>query len=339
MRNPGNITAIVFLTLSLFVAHGQVIPKKTPDANFLRNKGMLMVHGAAEGSLYLDNSFMSGLVGNDTVYIINLAPGDHEVKFIAPEVSWKHLVNIGARKVTEIKPVNGLLTAGPAGMTFDDTRELVTGKPVLFLDKAWFNITQVALFSAQFGKSSGGDLNRWLGTITTINGFQVVPGIAAGIGISYTCTSFPTVYDSRSYYSGKTYPQPEAMFENASFLPVFLDVRSHFTGKKVAPFIRFGIGYNLLLAKQGLIVYGNVNSGALPYSIELTGGGIHLSPGAGLRIGLSGITQLILSAEYVYESSKRKLTGLSEVDHSVSPPSSTAINSFRICIGIGFQKK
>ena len=181
-------------------------------------------------------------------------------------------------------------------------------------------------------------MNNWFRTFTTINGFQIFPGFCTGLGLSYNNYEFPAVYRGKSYYIiSSAYPTTQAKVKNVSFLPVFLDVRTHLSSRRIAPFIKFDIGYNILLSKKSMTVYAEYYWGGIPqaYTFKVVGGGIYLSPGIGLRIAVTKLIQMITTVEYSYESLKNTLI----YEASQYPSNKYGINFFKFNIGIGFQKK
>ncbi|MEI7896154.1 MAG: hypothetical protein WCJ26_03905 [bacterium] len=326
---------ILLLVTNSFLSMGQIILTPNPKATVKWSDGIAVICSSVQGSFYLNDYLLTDLKGNDTVYIINLQPGEYTAKVVFKGGSTTRSFNAWGREVTLLKPGIDSLQIKNDAFYFDDIKEKVTGRKVLFLHLCYFNITQTAFYSAPFGSSSEFDVRKWFRTFTTINGFQIAPGFSAGIGISYNNYDVPAVYNGRSLYSDQEMPQEVAILKNVSFLPVFIDARTHLSGRRIAPFIKLDIGYNFLLSKKSMSVYEYRYVTDKVHTISMVGGGFYFSPGIGLRIAVSKLIQIIASMEYSYEKSKRTLTSAS----LAYPVETSALNYFKFNIGIGFQKR
>jgi hypothetical protein len=313
----------------------QIILKPDPKVTFNRSKGIAVISSSTKGSFYLNEHLLTELKGKDTIYIINITPGEYKAKVVSGNGLTKKNITIIGGKVIEIQPGIDSVHIKNNAFFYDDIEEKVTGKYVFLLHNSYFNITQIGLYSAQFGESSKDVANRWFRTLTTINGFQVSPGFCAGIGISYNNYEIPAVYNSNYYYSNNQYPQTVAVFNHVSFLPFFVDIRCHLSGRRFAPFIKLDIGYNILLAKKSMSVYEANYIGGKLCTMQMVGGGICFSPGIGFRIAVTKLIQVIASMEYSYEKSRVMLTN----GTTGNPVQNIGLNWIKFNIGIGFQKR
>jgi len=333
----------VFSSLLLFItsflpANGQILSKPDPDASFDRSKGIIVLQAANKGSFFLDDYLITGLKEHDTLYIINVPCGQHNAKVISDSSAPVYSFILSRRKVLEINAGKNALQIMESRSSYDDIAEKVKGKTVYFISRRhYFNITQTSFVTLQAG-SSEYNPGMWFRSISTINGYQIAPGFCIGAGISYNNYDIPVVF-GYAYYADPQCSQL-AVLKNVSFLPVYFDVRAHFSGKRVAPFIKFDIGYNILISKKSMQVY---NYGYYPspenhpYTFTLTGGGVYLSPGIGVRVAINKLIQVIFTAEYTYDSSKSTMASDGEQNESVSGYRKK-LHCFKFNIGIGFQK-
>jgi len=328
-------TGIVFLSvIYVQLAGAQIVSKPDPKLSFDRSRGIIVLLPSMKGSFYLNDHFLTEIKGRDTIYIINVKPGEYSAKVVFISGSTTNDFILDPTKVLEIIPEPDTLKIKRNAFYYNDIAEKAAGKTVFYLSRgSYFNITQVAFYSYQFGPSPEILDTKWFRTFTTINGFQIVPGFCTGLGLSYTNYDIPVVYRGMAYYM--THLGTKAEIQNVSFLPVFLDVRAYMSSRQVAPFLKLDVGYNILLSKKSMSVnsynYRDVND----YIFQIAGGGIYLSPGFGLRIAATKLIQVIASVEYSYELYTRKLSSETQqfgLTHY-------GLNFFKFNIGIGFQKK
>ncbi|MEI6899311.1 MAG: hypothetical protein WCL00_05495 [Bacteroidota bacterium] len=268
----------ILLFLLAFTAHlavGQIIKNTDPKASFDRSKGILLLPGSLKGDFFLNDYLLTELEGRDTVFIINIKPGNYTAKVNMDRAVQKQEIEIQRGQVVEILPGKDSLNVHVPVLLFDDIREKVTGKYVSFIHHGLFNITQLGINSMPFGMSTNVDVRKWLTNFTTITGFQVTPGFSAGLGIAYNNIDLPAIYGENDwgYYTNQQDPQEMAVFKNVSFLPIFMDFRTHLSKSRGAPFIKCDVGFNLLLSHKSLSVYGDNNAGNKTYTLEMSGGG------------------------------------------------------------------
>ncbi len=317
--------ALFFIIVCLQSIQGQVLSKPDPSAQIARSKGIIVVVSTMKGSFYLNEIFLTKLNFGDTIRIININPGAYYVKVIGENSTVLNHLSLSRRDAYEIEAGNDTLLIIKSPESYEDIAKTVKGRYVYFIrDQSFFNITETSLYSGYL-EASG---NWWLGAFTTISGFQFVPGFCAGLGISYYNADL-----SLYYY---------ADLENISFLPLFLDLRTHLSNRRIAPFLKFDIGYNILLSPKSKYQNHSGNAYINTSSYKLENGGIYLSPGMGLRIAVNKLIQIILTAEFEYGTCKYSYTHDAHYAGQPSNPYTTIytdnIKVFRLNLGIGFQK-
>lgn len=281
----------------------QIITEPDPSIRFDKSKGIIILYPSTEGSFYLNDYYLTELKAHDTVYLVNVTPRNYTVRFACSASSHEQKFKVDKRNVVEIILETDSLSVRSSVSEWDNAANRFAGKTVYYGKKGCFyNITHVSIFSL-------GNLEPYhkvsaFNSLTTINGFSVEPGFCIGMGITYNN------YDISSD------------LKDISFLPVFLDIRSHFHHKRVAPFIKMDIGYNFLLSGKG----------DTDWHGTLEKGGLFLSPGLGLRIFINDHIQITTSIEY----------SLEKVLYSYQGTQYTYQNNLKflkINLGIGFQKK
>jgi hypothetical protein len=303
-------TVLILLLSNSFSIPAQILLHADASVVVNRSKANIVLVSPFKGSFYLDDFLLSEVNGSDTLMLVNMPPGYHTAKFLFPGDSVSKAIYLGAYWTLQLSVGSDTMHELEYAFNYNQIRRKVTGKPVLFLDQAYYNVTQATIYLAPLNNWDGPDEVRLFTTIATINGFQVSPGFSAGVGVSFTIRDI-TIWNYQ--------------LQNVLFLPVYLDIRSHFSGKRVAPFISLDAGYNFLLSKKSVTTP--------DYQVELTDGGLYIAPGFGVRIAVNGWLQIIPSMEYRYESYSYKQNSyygyLGYHD---------GMSSFAFCIGIGFQK-
>lgn len=291
--------------------NAQIVREPDPSIVVSRSMGNIMLVTPVKGSLYIDDFLMTELKGNDTIFLINVRPSQHIIKFLTGVDSASQELILPSAGCVHLIVMPGRIMVSDSSFNYNQIREMFMGKRLLFRDKAWYNVTRFTLLTMPLNGWKADNSGRWQTTIGTINGFQVAPGFSTGIGIAYARRDIN--YQTTGFY-------------NTSFMPVFLDIRSHFTGKKVAPFLSFDLGYNFLLSGKKIISDG--------YDTELRRGRICFASGIGLRIALNHLVQIIASLEYHYEGYLLRRTDYYYGPYDVK----MNMSSMMICLGIGFQK-
>ena len=335
MKKLMRSAAIFFILIIGQSTQGQILTKPDPAARFDRSKGMIVLHSSIMGSFFLDDHLLAKLKGNDTVYIINLAGGVYAAKLVGEERTLTNEFTLTWGKVLEVDALKDTLMIMKSPFLYEDVAEKAQGKTVFYLrNLSYFNITQTSFYTWYLSGIADDAVveNNWFRTFTSINGFQVTPGFCAGIGISYTNHNVVPNYNGFSF----------DVLKNVSFLPVYLDIRTHFSGRRVAPFIKFDIGYNILLTDKSItksytytVWYENITKTA---EFRMSGGGVYLSPGIGLRIGVNKLIQIVISAEYVFEKSTAIQTWQGSPPAIRQESFEQKMMSFKLNVGIGFQK-
>jgi hypothetical protein len=315
--------------LTMPYCHAQIIIKQDPTAEFDKSKGIIALIPSARGLFYLNDYFLTEIKGNDTIFLINVKPGDYRVKFVTPDFSQQRTIPVNKRKVVEIIPGRDSIRFGNNRLKWFGTVDRIVGKPYYFLLKNHlYTILQFSVINNQWYKATSSDRFNWFNTATVITGYQVAPGFCIGLGLSYNNFDVPSVINEYGF-SGQT-------FENASFLPVFMDLRVHLSDKRVAPFFNFAFGYSILLTKksQDEVLY------FYPYTartIQLLAGGLHYSAGFGLRIAISKFVQIIPSLEYCRDKGKQISTSTIPGHPTTETTNFFYSNLIRFNIGIGLQ--
>ncbi len=338
MKKVPVFSSLLLFITSILPANGQILSKPEPDASFDRSKGIIIIQAANKGSFFLDDHMMTSLKEGDSLYIINVPGGQHNAKVISDSIAPTYSFILSPGKVLEIKTGKDMLQIMNSHYSFDEVAEKVKGKTVYFISRRhYFNITQTSFVTLQAGSSEYNPV-MWFRSISTINGFQVVPGFCIGAGVTYNNYDIPVFY-GYNYYADPQCSQL-AVLKNVSYLPVYFDVRTHFSSGRVAPFIKFDIGYNILISKKSMQVYNYSywpSPDNPPYTFKLEGGGLYLSPGIGLRVAINKLIQVIFTAEYTYDSSKSTMASDGEQNGSGSGYHKH-LHCFKFNIGIGFQK-
>jgi hypothetical protein len=211
---------------------------------------------------------------------------------------------------------------------WDETISKMTGhkyyKP---RGKYFFNVTQIALINLN---ASSGDFS-YFSSFTCINGYQVVPAFAIGLGVTFNNYSKDFLDIHTNYYYYHYYYSSSLENGHVHYLPVYLDLRVHPPSRSrlASPFIKFDIGYNILLQR---IQFHAVDP-TYNYSLTMDKGGIYLSPGLGLRIFVNRLVQIYTSVEYSFEKSGYYFgTYENEVYDK-------KFHSLKFNLGVGFQYK
>jgi hypothetical protein len=326
---------LALILLQGLCVHSQII--KNPDSKVVtdRSKAILMIMPCRSGSFYLNDYFLTDVAGNDTVYINNLNPGNYNLKFQTDSNSYQQVIWLKSGNVASVSPCKDSLNLRMFGKIPYETISKMTGKKTFALHKnRFYNVSQFAILNAEMKDMEGSPVNS-LTAITTINGYQIFPAFCAGLGITYNHYPYHFVSVGWDF---------EPMDDGTlNFMPVFLDIRAHLpptpssvTGK-VIPFIKFDIGYNILLKQKDIDYMYAYNSSENSFTIAMNKGGVYVSPGFGLRIFLTDLVQLTASVEYSFEKSQVEF--IHAEDYSYLMTGHYNFNFFRICLGVAFQYK
>ena len=60
----------------------QILLKPNPKASFDKSKGIIVLLSSMKGSFYLNDFFLTELKGRDTIYLINIEPGEYTAKVV-----------------------------------------------------------------------------------------------------------------------------------------------------------------------------------------------------------------------------------------------------------------
>ena len=326
-------TTFLFFLLgpALILCHAQVIIKQDSTAEFDKSKGIIAIIPAFKGSFYMNDYYLTEIKGNDTIFLINVKPGDYQVKFLAPSGPQQKTITVNKRKVVEVIPGKDSLISSTNVLKWYSTTDRIAGKPFYFLLKNYvYTIIQFSAINYQWWPSSSESSFTYLNTITAITGYQVSQGFCVGLGLSYHIANVPSV---RYGYGFDNYN-----LENVSYLPVFFDLRIHLSDRRVVPFFNFGVGYSLLLTKKSVENVQNYDpSTTVINTMEATSGGFHFSAGFGMRIAISKFIQVIPSLEYCRESGRILYTKTTLGQPTTELNEKFSQNIFRLNVGIGLQ--
>ncbi|HNS16992.1 MAG TPA: hypothetical protein PKH94_08980 [Bacteroidales bacterium] len=281
----------------------QVITQPDPTLRFDRTKGIIVLYPSMDGKFYLNFSYLTDLKANDTIFLVNAAPGNYHARFDWSVGSNTQQFTVNKRNVVEMILSPDSLVVRSNAQDWYTVANRAAGKLILSdLKECLYWNTHLAFFTL-------GDLDPYpkagtFNSFTTILGYSVSKGFGLGAGISYNNYDISTE------------------LQNISMLPVFIDIRSHFSARKTAPFFKIDIGYTVLLSGEGLTYKGGPT---------LDRGGIYFSPGLGLRIALTDKLQFNASIEYSME----------KVHYTAewNPGWYDALNFLKINFGIGFTKQ
>jgi hypothetical protein len=325
---PGIFHQIILTLLAFLfslVIMGQIVKKPGTEIVAERTMAILAINPCIGGSFYLNDYLMTDIPANDTVYIYNLKKGGYNVKFITDTNPYSGYMIFRNGIVNAIRLCNDSISSPKKFMSWDQAVRGMSGKKIASArvkQASFYNITQFALFNFLVG--GGGDPSTsFFQSFTIINGYQVIPALCAGIGISY------------NYYPFEKMTTYGVEIQNARLncLPVFADIRAHLPprSKSITAFFKFGIGYNFLLKKT---TYESVYIDNTTTYVA-NKGGIYISPGFGLRIFISDLVQIIPSLEYSFEKSSYTVSPVMQEPY-------TKNNNFsflKINLGVGFQYK
>jgi len=316
------LCAIAILSVEIVAA--QILKKPDPGLIIDRSKSILIITPCISGSFHLNDYYLTDISSNDTVYIGNMKSGDYSVKFITDQGTYQRGLSLEKGKVQEIIPCNDSIYLPKDKLYQDETLSKMTGNKYYFPRRAYFyHVTQIAFLN--FNVTGSEHPFSYFRSITTINGYQFVPGFCAGLGVSYNFYPLEGLDDDENYY----YVDIEK--GNFQFLPVFVDVRAHLSSAsgRVTPFFKFDLGYNFLLKKSHFHnknQYDNV-------SFTMKKGGIYISPGFGLRIFINNLVQITPSIEYSFEKSSYF------VNNDRYQVNYNKFNFIKLSLGVSFQYK
>ena len=161
-----------FAILMVHSARSQIYLKPDPGARFDRSKGILVLSSSVRGTFFLDDHVLSELKGRDTVYIANLACGEHRAKVVSGKNPLTYTFIMAKGKVLEIHAGKDTLGILESPVAYEDIAEKIRGGTVFFLrSRSYFNITQTSFLTLEVNNRQY-DGAKWFRTIATINGFQ-----------------------------------------------------------------------------------------------------------------------------------------------------------------------
>lgn len=317
MNSSGLLKTALFLLLILFgysvAAQHKVVRAPYPQLHFHKARGILLLIPSSDGKFYLDNQFLTDLTANDSVYIINLKPVTHTVQFATFSGTSQTIIRTDKRSVYTLNlGENQLLKSYGSPDWFQSLNSIAGNKRFYDRSKCWFNLTYLTFFSRDIWEGNDFGFNSF----TTIFGIRPVKAFSLGLGVSYDHYDIEATY----VYS----------FKDVSLLPVFLDIRSHVSNRKVSPYFKLDLGHTFLLTERS---YLNENWG----EYSLIKGRVYGSPGFGVNIFIVNGLQLDFSVEcslwgyeYLLYYDISSATGYSHNDNT---------GFWKFNIGIGFQKK
>jgi len=286
----------------------QYITEPDPSVRFDKKKGLIVLYSNTDGSFFLNYHFLTELKENDTIYLANMVPGNYSARFISAGTTKELMLDVNALELTELT-FGGDSISMSAGSKYElyDRANRIHGKKFYYGRKGCFyNDTHVALYSFGTETSDDGAFNSW----TTINGYIIVPGFCIGLGIAY--------HHLNDQYLGYNYDYYVNVYQDVSYIPVFLDIRSYFSPRKVTPFLKLDLGHNFLVSGKDESDYIYVDKGK-----------VFISPGIGLKIYCSDLVQISTAFEYSFEQF---------TVHNTYSTRNISNNYLKFTLGIGFQK-
>lgn len=271
----------------------QVLSKPDPNISIDASKGIILLYSASEGSLFLNDQFLTDLKRQDTLFIININPGKFTARFQndISTISKDFIVDEGS--VTKIIFRDSLLEITHVNRKWSEGVNAIRGNKYLgLLHMRFYSITEVGIINAVIrGTPEFYDNNhkvRSLNYFSTVNGYQFAPGFCLGFGVNFTFFDIPV------------YGYTSELIRNVSFMPLYVDIRAHFPQKgRVVPFLKLGLGHNFVLTQKSL--YQSYPESNAFYLFKLDGGGIYASPGFGFRIMVTELIQVTASLDYSVE--------------------------------------
>jgi hypothetical protein len=263
--------------------------------------GTILVSTENEGKLYFDDKFVGKIEKFNLIKIRGIRPDTHSICLKTTSDSVRKEINVRKERIYTCKIdkdsicIKGRRATDP----LIGTRVSTTLFEYVPKIRGFYNVTQIGIVSA--GIKFGGLYP--LNSISAICGYRFTHWFGLGLGAGFTLMysgGIPFQYTMIGDFSNihATYNYKGLV----GFFPVFLDLRSDLTFKKIALVTYLNIGV-ILVYHQNIaqVKYGGTSDPGSANIVIPPGSGIYLASGVGVRIFISRNIAIVPAIEVSYK--------------------------------------